>query len=198
MARRSGGRLKRQRRCQLLRAAAATALGPEAKVGCRDPSRLQTSDQSPASSDNHAALGAAAGSPEAAEPRWGSESVYVLVLGSHGYETAVNGKNGFVCFVQRSWAAGFDNPEFWNPRLRAPNCFNPQAARIELPQYLKRTEWVPAGATKQQLMGKARVAYANHTFRAPEAGAFSFHTARPRIGAPAREARPSSVKMTAL
>jgi hypothetical protein len=57
----------------------------------------------------------------------------VLVLGSHGYETAVNGTNGFVCFVQRSWAAGFDNPEFWNPRLRAPNCFNPQAARTELP-----------------------------------------------------------------
>jgi hypothetical protein len=46
----------------------------------------------------------------------------VLVLGSHGYETAVKGKNGFVCFVERSWAAGFDDPEFWNPKLRAPNC----------------------------------------------------------------------------
>jgi hypothetical protein len=27
----------------------------------------------------------------------------VLVLGRHGYETAVRGKNGFVCVVERSW-----------------------------------------------------------------------------------------------
>src|SRR5499427_2720751 len=53
----------------------------------------------------------------------------VLVLGSHGYETAVKGQNGFVCFVERSWAAGFADSQFWNPKLRAPNCFNPPAAR---------------------------------------------------------------------
>jgi hypothetical protein len=44
----------------------------------------------------------------------------VLTLGSNGYETAVKGKNGFVCLVQRSWAAGFGEAEFWNPKLRAP------------------------------------------------------------------------------
>jgi hypothetical protein len=103
-----------------------------------------------------------------------SGDAQVLVLGSHGYETAVNGKNGFVCFVERSWAAGFDDPEFWNPKLRAPNCFNPPAARTELPQYLKRTEWVLAGATREQLIEKTRAAFASYTFKAPEAGAFSF------------------------
>src|ERR1700758_838318 len=46
----------------------------------------------------------------------------VLVLGPHGYETAVKGKNGFVCMVERSWASPLDHPDFWNPRLRAPNC----------------------------------------------------------------------------
>src|SRR5215468_3572192 len=71
-----------------------------------------------------------------------SADAEVLVLGSRGYETAVKGKNGFVCFVERSWAAGFDDPEFWNPKLRKPNCFNATAARTELPQYLERTEWV--------------------------------------------------------
>jgi hypothetical protein len=96
------------------------------------------------------------------------------VLGSHGYETAVEGKNGFVCFVERSWAAGFDDPEFWNPKLRAPNCFNPAAARSELPQLLKRTEWVLAGATRQQMIERTRAAVASHEFKAPEAGAFSF------------------------
>jgi hypothetical protein len=38
----------------------------------------------------------------------------VLVLGDRGYVTAVKGKNGFICFVERSWDAGFDDPQFWN------------------------------------------------------------------------------------
>jgi hypothetical protein len=98
----------------------------------------------------------------------------VLVLGSHGYETAVKGKNGFVCFVQRSWTASFDDPEFWNPKIRGPNCFNPPAARTELLQELKRTEWVLAGATRQQMIERTKAAVASHDFKAPEAGAFSF------------------------
>ena len=98
----------------------------------------------------------------------------VLVLGERGYETAVKGKNGFVCFVERSWDAGFDDPEFWNPKLRAPNCFNPPAARTVLPQYLKRTEWVLAGVSRQEMKAKARSAIAGHEFKPPEPGAFSF------------------------
>jgi hypothetical protein len=98
----------------------------------------------------------------------------VLVLGTRGYESAFKGSNGFVCFVERSWAAGFDDPEFWNPKLRAPNCFNPPAVRSVLSQYLKRTEWVLAGDTRQQLIDKARAAFATRQFDAPEAGAFSF------------------------
>jgi hypothetical protein len=103
-----------------------------------------------------------------------SADAEVLVLGSKGYESAVAGKNGFVCFVERSWSAGFEDPEFWNPALRAPNCFNPPAVRSVLPQFLKRTEWVLAGASKQQLIEKARTAFANHDFVAPEAGSLSF------------------------
>lgn len=98
----------------------------------------------------------------------------VLVLGDRGYETAVKGKNGFVCFVARSWAAGFDNPEFWNPRLRAPNCFNPPAARTELKRYLKRTEWVLAGVSKREMEARTRTALAEHAFKPPEPGALSF------------------------
>jgi len=103
-----------------------------------------------------------------------SRDAQVLVLGGHGYETAVKGKNGFVCFVERSWAASFDDPQFWNPKLRAPNCFNPPAARTQLAQYLQRTEWVLAGATKQQVVERTKAAVASHSFKAPEAGAFSF------------------------
>jgi hypothetical protein len=103
-----------------------------------------------------------------------SRDAEVLVLGSHGYETAVKGKNGFVCFVQRSWTASFDDPEFWNPKIRGPNCFNPPAVRTELLQNLKRTEWVLAGATRQQMIERTKAAVASHEFKAPEAGAFSF------------------------
>ena len=38
----------------------------------------------------------------------------VMVLGLRGYETAVKGKNGFVCMVQRSWTAPIDDTGFWN------------------------------------------------------------------------------------
>ncbi len=103
-----------------------------------------------------------------------SNDAEVLVLGARGYETAVKGKNGFVCFVERSWAAGFDDPEFWNPKLRAPNCFNPPAVRSVLPQYLKRTEWVLGGLSRTQLVENARLAFSGHAFVAPEAGSFSF------------------------
>ena len=98
----------------------------------------------------------------------------VLVLGRHGYETAVRGKNGFVCFVERSWDAGFDDAEFWNPKRRGPNCLNPAAVRSVLPQYLRRTEWVLAGVGKAQMIEKARAAAASGLFTAPEPGSLSF------------------------
>src|SRR5215813_8773003 len=53
-----------------------------------------------------------------------SQDAEVLVLGPKGYETAVKGSNGFVCVVVRSWDNNFDSPDFWNPKLRAPQCFN--------------------------------------------------------------------------
>jgi hypothetical protein len=103
-----------------------------------------------------------------------SQDAEVLVLGKHGYETAVRGKNGFVCFVERSWTADFNDAEFWNPKLRGPNCFNPPAVRTVVPQYLRRTEWALAGMSKAQMIEKARAAVASHRFVAPEAGALSF------------------------
>ena len=35
-----------------------------------------------------------------------SSDATILVLGRRGYETAVRGKNGFVCMVERSWMEG--------------------------------------------------------------------------------------------
>ena len=103
-----------------------------------------------------------------------SADASVLVLGARGYESAATGTNGWVCFVERSWAAGFDDRQFWNPKLRGPNCFNPIAVRTELPRVLKRTEWVLAGASKAQLMERTKAAIADGTFKAPEPGALTY------------------------
>jgi hypothetical protein len=86
-----------------------------------------------------------------AAPESISRDAEVMVLGRHGYETAVKGKNGFVCVVERSWTAGIDDPEFWNPKLRGPICFNPPAARTYLPLTIKKTEWLLAGQSKAQI-----------------------------------------------
>ena len=45
-----------------------------------------------------------------AAPESISSSATVVVLGRQGYETAVQGKNGFVCAVERAWMNLFDNP----------------------------------------------------------------------------------------
>jgi hypothetical protein len=55
-----------------------------------------------------------------AGPESVSKDADVLVLDRHGCQTAVKGRNGFVCAVQRSWTAGLDDPEFWNSKLRSP------------------------------------------------------------------------------
>src|SRR5271170_5409918 len=71
-----------------------------------------------------------------------SHDASVVVLTRHGYETAVQGKNGWVCWVGRSWLSMFDHPEFWNPKIRAADCSNPPTARSVLPYAFKRTELI--------------------------------------------------------
>ena len=64
-----------------------------------------------------------------AAPKSIADNAEVMVLERQGYKTAVKGTNGFVCMVERSWTAGFGDPAFWNPKIRARICFNPPAAR---------------------------------------------------------------------
>src|SRR5579864_6944865 len=53
-----------------------------------------------------------------------SDDATILTLGAHGYVTAVKGKNGFVCYVSRSWDNDVGNAEFYNPKVRGPICAN--------------------------------------------------------------------------
>ena len=103
-----------------------------------------------------------------------SGNATILILGDHGYDTAAKGQNGFVCLVERSWGAGLDDAEFWNPKIRGPICFNPAAARTVLPAYLKRTEWVMAGISRPEMIDRSKAEAAVNRIMPPEAGAMSF------------------------
>lgn len=109
-----------------------------------------------------------------AAPESISHEATVLVLGPHGYETAVEGKNGFVCAVERGWMSPADAPEFWNPKIRGPICFNPPAARSVLPSTYKRTELVLAGKTKAEIIDGNKAAFEKGELPALEPGAMSY------------------------
>jgi len=109
-----------------------------------------------------------------AAPESISRDAEVLVLGAHGYETAIKGKSGFVCVVLRSWTAGGDDPNFWNPKLRGPACFNPPAVRSYLPFVLKRTELILAGQPKAQMFAAIRAGLDKKELATPEPGAMCY------------------------
>jgi hypothetical protein len=102
-----------------------------------------------------------------------SNDATVLVLTRHGYETAAEGKNGFVCFVDRSWQKTVDDPDFWNPKMRAPTCVNAPAARSVLPFQHQLTALALSGATREQMAAKLKTILAAKPFT-PEAGAMAY------------------------
>jgi len=109
-----------------------------------------------------------------AAPESISRDAEVLVLARHGYETAVKGKNGFVCIVERSWMSPFDDPEFLNPDQRLPLCLNPPAVRTHLPLTFKTTELALAGVSKTQMFDKIKAAFDNNELPRPEPGAMCY------------------------
>jgi hypothetical protein len=111
---------------------------------------------------------------QSAAPESISRDAEVLVLGRHGYESAIKGKNGFVCVVERSWTAGTDDPDFWNTKVRAPICFNPPAARSHLPLTLKKTEVILASRSKDQMSEAVKAAFDRKELSTPESGAMCY------------------------
>ncbi len=109
-----------------------------------------------------------------AAPESISRDAEVLVLGGHAYETAVQGKNGFVCLVERSWTAPIDDPNFWNPKLRGPICLNPPAARSYLPLTIKKTELILAGKSKTQMFEGIKAGLDKKELPTPESGAMGY------------------------
>jgi hypothetical protein len=109
-----------------------------------------------------------------AAPKSISDGAAVMVLGREGYTTAVKGTNDFLCLVERSWGAATDVPEFWNPKVRSPICFNPPAARTFAPIYLMKTQLVLARKSKTEIVEATASALDKKELRPLEPGAMCY------------------------
>src|SRR5579864_5777476 len=133
------------------------------------PSMMLPLDQYLMDRDAEIALARSAAPPSVAQ------DATIMVLGRHGYETAVEGTNGFVCNVDRSWMDQFENsPEFWNSKRRGPVCYNPQAARTVLPITLIRTKLALAGKSKAEMNEGMKAAIESKELPALEPGGMAY------------------------
>ncbi len=103
-----------------------------------------------------------------------SDEAEVMVLRRDGYTTAEKGSNGFTCVVERSWAKASDEPDFWNPKMRAPICFNLQAARTFLQIFLMKTKLVLTGKSKTEILAATASALDKKELPALEPGAMCY------------------------
>lgn len=109
-----------------------------------------------------------------AAPHAISGKATILVLTPSGYETAVEGSNGFLCWVVRSFGGAPDAPERWNPKIRAAECLNPAAARSIAPIVKLRTSMVLAGRSDAEFTGALGTALNSKAIPPLEPGAVSY------------------------
>ncbi len=116
-----------------------------------------------------------------AAPESVSRDAEVQVLGRHGFETAVQGKNGFVCIVGRGWSSAAD-ADFWNPKVRVPMCLNAAAARTYLLRITKITDLALAGRTLAQVNEAMAAAVARKELPPMKPGAMCFMMSKQGYG----------------
>lgn len=103
-----------------------------------------------------------------------SKDATILVMTRTGYETAVEGANGFVCWVGRSFSGASDWDERWNPKVRAAGCDNPQSARSMTPIAKLRTAMVLAGKSDAEIIDRIKTALRTKEIPPLEAGAMCY------------------------
>ena len=113
-----------------------------------------------------------------AAPKSVSDDATVMVLTDKGYVVAAKGTNGFLCLVQRGWAGDSAFADFWNPRQRAPNCFNAAAADTYVPIYLMKTRLVLDGKSRKEATQAAAAALDSGQLPALAPGAMCYMMSR--------------------
>jgi len=156
----------------------ALALGPPAGAADQDSHAAPYPNMAPVEQYLPASIDAEIALARSAAPAAISDQATVLALTRQGYVTEVTGNNGFTCVVERSWMSPFDHPDFWNPKVRGPVCYNPAATRSVLPYTLFRTKLALAGVAKAQIKEDVRAAVGRKELSAPEPGSMSFMLAK--------------------
>ena len=113
-----------------------------------------------------------------AAPKSVSDDAEILILTESGFQTAVKGTNGFVCMVARSWSADYDDPDFWDPKLRAPICYNAPAARSQVQATIKRTQAAIGGGSPDQVRAAVEAAIKSGELPTAEAGSMAYMLSR--------------------
>jgi hypothetical protein len=103
---------------------------------------------------------------KSAAPQNISDQATIRVLTSSGYQVVHKGDNGFVCMVMRGFTGA---PTFapaqlrmfinYDPKTRAPICFDPNAVKTVLPYYDLRTKLGLEGKTPDQITEAVKAAY---------------------------------------
>jgi len=89
----------------------------------------------------------------------------IKVLTRSGYEVAQKGDNGAVCMVMRGFSAPTYTPApfrnlVYDPTVRAPICFTPQAVREVLPYYELRTKLAMQSKNPDEIAEGVQASYA--------------------------------------
>ncbi|MHA7819517.1 MAG: hypothetical protein ACX930_07740 [Erythrobacter sp.] len=112
-----------------------------------------------------------------------SDDASVLVLQRDGsYRTAVEGDNGWTCFTGRAWTgpAQFeDGKRVWreqnfDPKIRAPQCFNAAATPTMLKTHLIATWHIMQGASTDEVDLAIGNAVTTGAIQPPATGAMSY------------------------
>lgn len=111
---------------------------------------------------------------QSAAPPSIAKNATVLVLTRTGYETAVKGSNGFVCYVGRGFGGAPDWPERWNPKIKAAACDNPVAARTMTALLTLRTQMTLAGKSDAEVMNRIKAMLRTGEIPALGAGAMCY------------------------
>jgi hypothetical protein len=94
-----------------------------------------------------------------------SDRATIKVLTTTGFQNVHEGDNGFVCMVMRGWAAPTYTPAqfrdlVYDPKVRAPICFDPLASRTVMPYYELRSKLGMENKTPDQIAQGIEAAYA--------------------------------------
>lgn len=103
----------------------------------------------------------------------------IKVLTNTGYEAVHAGSNGFVCIVMRAWSAPTYTPApfrdlVYDATVRAPICFDPDAARTVMPYYELRTRLGMEGRTPDLIADGVEAALASGALPKREAVTFAY------------------------